>query len=324
MNNSFDIRKKLNGPIFSIITPFNKNGKINYILLKKYLVYLYSKGAKNFYVMVYNSRLSLLNEKEIMEINLFCIKEVKKLNKDNIIICAEPYHCSTEQSIKYVNFFKKKGADIVSLIFGEKYYSDKQLYSHFKRIHEKTNCFLLLHQQILENGVSSDPIFVYYSINILEKISKLKKFVAMKEDAKNENYTKKICKKLSKKITIITSGGGKRQWLKAAKFGCTSWLSGVSNLNPKIAIDFYNYYKLNNKKKMNVILNTIEDPFFKIKNKYGWHLTIKAFLELNKNFMRYERSPLKEIDSSEMAKFKKAFYKIKKKILLEKLDNYLI
>ena len=144
--------------------------------------------------MVYNSRLSLLNEKEIMEINLFCIKEVKKLNKDNIIICAEPYHCSTEQSIKYVNFFKKKGADIVSLIFGEKYYSDKQLYSHFKRIHEKTNCFLLLHQQILENGVSSDPIFVYYSINILEKISKLKKFVAMKEDAKNENYTKKICK----------------------------------------------------------------------------------------------------------------------------------
>ena len=70
--------------------------------------------------------------------------------------------------------FLKKGADIVSLIFGEKYYSDKQLYSHFKRIHEKTNCFLLLHQQILENGVSSDPIFVYYSINILEKISKLK------------------------------------------------------------------------------------------------------------------------------------------------------
>ena len=30
-----------------------------------------------------------------------------------------------------------------------------------------------------------------------------------------------------------------------------------------------------------MILN-IEDPFFKIENKFGWHLTIKAFLKLIK------------------------------------------
>lgn len=83
--------------------------------------------------MVYNTRLSLLTEKEIKEINVFCIKQVKSLNKENIIICAEPYHCSTEESIKYVNYFKKKGADLVSLIFGEKYYSEKQVYNHFKK-----------------------------------------------------------------------------------------------------------------------------------------------------------------------------------------------
>ena len=53
------------------------------------------------------------------------------------------------------------------------------------------------------------------------------------------------------------------------------------------------------------------------------HLTIKAFLELNKNFSRYERSPLKEIDKSEMLKCKKVFKKIKKQIIIKKLDNYL-
>ena len=286
-------------------------------------MYLYSKGAKNFYVMVYNSRLTLLSEKEIKEINLFCIKQVKKLNKENIIICAEPYHCSTEQSIKYVNYFKKNGADIVSVIFGEKYYSDKQLYSHFKKVSDNTNCFLLLHQQILENGISSNPTFVFYSLDVLSKISKLPRFIAMKEDAKNEIYTKEICKKILKQMTIITSGGGKRQWVKAAKYVCTSWLSGVSNLNPKIAIDFYNYYKLKDKKQMDLIIKTIEEPFFKIKDKYGWHLTIKAFLELNKNFKRYERSPLKEIDKNEMRICKKVFEKIKKQIENIKLEKYL-
>ncbi len=323
MNQSLKLKQKLKGPIFSIITPFDKKGKIDYYALKNYLHYLYSKGARNFYVMVYNSRLSLLTEKEIKEINLFCIKLVKKLNKENIIICAEPYHCSTEQSIKYVNYFKKNGADIVSLIFGEKYYSDKQLFSHFKKVHDKTNCFLLLHQQILENGISINPTFVFYSLDVLKKISKLSRFIAMKEDAKNDFYTKQICKKLSKKMTIITSGGGKRQWLKAERFGCTSWLSGVSNLNPKIAIDFYNFYKLKQTKKMNLIIKNIEDPFFKIKNKYGWHLTIKAFLELNKNFKRYERSPLKEIDKNEMSKCKKVFVQIKIKLKNKKLDKYL-
>ncbi len=201
--------------------------------------------------MVYNSRLSLLTEKEILKINVFCIKEVKRLSKNNLIICAEPYHCSTAQSIKYINYYKKKGADLVSVIFGEKFYSNEQLFNHFKFIHYKTNCYLLLHQQPLENGVSSKPLNVHYSINVLNKISKLKRFVAMKEDAKNNFYTKEICKKISKNMTIITSGGGKRQWLKAAKHGSTSWLSGVSNLNPRIAIDFYDYYKNNEKKNKN-------------------------------------------------------------------------
>jgi dihydrodipicolinate synthase/N-acetylneuraminate lyase len=182
---------------------------------------------------------------------------------------------------------------------------------------------LLLHQQILENGISSNPTFVLYSLDVLKKISKLPRFIAMKEDAKSEIYTKEICKKILKQMTIITSGGGKGQWVKAAKYGCTSWLSGVSCLNPKIAIDFYNYYKLKDKKQMDLLIKTIEEPFFKIKDKYGWHLTIKAFLELNKNFKRYERSPLKEIDKKEMRICKKVFEKIKKQIQINKLEKYL-
>jgi dihydrodipicolinate synthase/N-acetylneuraminate lyase len=59
MNKILKIRNKLNGPIFSVITPFTKKGEIDYSSLKKYLEYLYLKGARNFYVMAYNSRLTL-------------------------------------------------------------------------------------------------------------------------------------------------------------------------------------------------------------------------------------------------------------------------
>ena len=263
--------------------------------------------------MVYNSRYGLLSESEIKKLNLFCIKVVKRINKKNLIICAEPYHCSTYKSIEYINFFKKNGADMVSLIFGEKFYSEKQVLDHFKIINNKVKFPLLLHQQLIENGKTSNPPFVFYPISLLEKISNLKNFVAMKEDAKNDSYTRKIGKNLSKKIIIITSGGGKKQWIKANKYGCQSWLSGVSNLDAKIAIDFYRHHKEKNYKAINKIIKLIENPFFRISKRYGWHLTIKSFLESAKIFKRIERRPLVEMDNKNFIKVDKIFKNMKKK-----------
>ena len=291
------IKKKLKGPIFSIITPFKKNEEIDYDKLEKYIDYLYLRGARIFYVMVYNSRLGLLNYSEIINLNIFCIKKIKKINKNNIIICAEPYHCSTQQSIELVNLFQKKGADIVSLIFGEKYYSDEQIYSHFKKIHDNTNAYLLLHQQQMEPGIASKMYKNTYPLSLLNKIFSLKKFIAMKEDAKDDVYTKKICKILKNKAAIITSGRGKKQWVKASKYGCQSWLSGISTIDPKIAVSFYHWVKTNKKNKINFYFKYIEGPFLKISDNYGWHLTIKAFLELKGHFKRYERSPLMKMDN---------------------------
>lgn len=304
------IKKRIAGPIFSIIIPFLKTGEIDYISLKKYINFLHKRGAKVFYLMVYNSRFTLLEEKEIIKLNIFCIREIKKLSKNNIVICAEPYHCSTNKSIFFANLFHKKGADIVSLIFGEKYYSDFQVYKHFKTVHQNTRGHLLLHQQVLENGSKANPVYCFYSITLLNKICSLNKFIAMKEDSKNEKFTKNICEKLKKKIIIITSGNGKRQWLKANKYGCQSWLSGISNLDPKIAIDFYINFNEKNKDYLNKYFKYLENPFFNLIKKYGWHLTIKGFLQAYGHFNRFERPPLLEVDNTQFKIIKKMSKKL--------------
>ena len=309
-----NLKKKIKGPVFSIHTPFKKNGDVDYLSLKNYLKFLYERGARTFYVMVYNSRLSLLNPNEIIKLNIFCIKIVKKLSKDNVIICAEPYQCSTQQTIKYVNKYSKAGADLVSLIFGEKYYSDKQVYEHFQKVNLKSKSLLLLHQQFLENGMSADPLFRYYSIELLEKIFSLDKFIAMKEDAKKDNYTKKILKKL-KGVIIIKAGGGKTAWLKAAKYNCPAWLCGIANMDPLIATDFYNYYKTKDYNNCKLLIMVFENPVNDLMKKFGWHVTIKALMEKNNLIKRYERSPLKEIDDKEVYIVERCFNKMKKQAL---------
>ena len=71
---------KVGTALYNTLDTLEKKGEIDYLSLQKYINYLYSKGATNFYIMVYNSRFTLLNEREILKINLFCIKQVKKLN----------------------------------------------------------------------------------------------------------------------------------------------------------------------------------------------------------------------------------------------------
>ncbi len=292
------ILKKLSGPIFSIITPFDKEENIDFKNLKKYIKYLYSRGAKVFYIMTYNSRFGLLTEKEIIKLNIFCLKEIKRLNKRNIVITGEPYHSSTLKSIEHLKIYEKVGNDIHAIIFGEKYYSDNQLYNHFAKINKSSKKYLLLHQQPLESGFKTKNDRSFYSIKVLKRIFSLNKFIAMKEDSKDSNYTKQICKNLiSKKVVIITSGRGKKQWLKAKKYGCQSWLSGLSNLDPRIALKFYELINEKNNKKITYFINNIENKFSKLIDKYGWHLTIKSCLEHVKIFKRYERSPLQMLSN---------------------------
>ena len=115
----------------------------------------------------------------------------KKLSKKITLSLQDPIHCSTNETIRLCNLFKKKGADACSLIFGEKYYSDRQVYEHFKSISKKTNLDLFLHQQEFEKGIYNNKK-KHYSINLLNKILSLKNFIGMKEDSKIDLYTNKI------------------------------------------------------------------------------------------------------------------------------------
>ena len=56
--------------------------------------------------MPYNSRFSVLNLKEIIEVNIFCVKTIKLSKK--VLIAADPIHCSTNETIRLCNLFKKK------------------------------------------------------------------------------------------------------------------------------------------------------------------------------------------------------------------------
>ena len=219
------------------MTPFDPlTEEIDFVALEKYIQKVYDAGGYIFYVMAYNSRYSQLTFEEIKTLNEFVVKTAKALDPENIVIVADPPHCSTKVSIEFAQHAETVGADMISLIVRERYYSNEQIYTHFKMINESCSIGILIHEMPFLNGLGG-PI-VQWPLELLDQIADLSNVVAIKEDAKNDEYSEEVVKLLKDRLSIVISGGGKSQWMRFEDMGCQAWLNGIGVFEPRLATSF--------------------------------------------------------------------------------------
>jgi 4-hydroxy-tetrahydrodipicolinate synthase len=305
------LRNQIYGPVFSVITPFKEDESIDYDCLQSYLSQVYTAGGRIFYVMAYNSRYSELSWDEIKELNQFVVETIKGFGKDVIAIVADPLHCSTRVSMDFCRHAKEVGADLISLIFREKFYTEDQVIKHYEMCASAADIGILIHEMPFISGKGGHT--VNWPIQLLNRIADIDNVIAIKEDAKEDAYTNEVVECVKDRLAIIISGGGKRQWLRFAGQGCQAWLNGVGVFEPRLPVLFYQAYKNKDQVTLDAIIENIEVPFFeKIVQHYGWHLGIKAALEAKGMMSRQDRMPMLAIPDSEMIVVKK---------VMDNLDN---
>ena len=141
------------------------------------------------------------------------------------------------------------------------------------------------------NGLGG-PI-VNWPLTLLDKVADLNNVIAIKEDAKDDQYSQNAIKLLKDRLSIIISGGGKSQWLRFSDQGCQAWLNGIGVFEPRLATTFWNAWKKGDQNTVDKIVSKIEAPFFEYGvKKYGWHLTIKVALEHFGIMSQHDRMPL--------------------------------
>jgi len=213
------------------------------------------------------------------------------------MIIADPLHCSTKVSTEFAQHGEEIGADIISLIVREKYYSDDQIFRHYERVANESGIGILVHEMPFLSGYGGPAR--NWTLPLLDRVVDIPNVVAVKEDAKDDAYSKEVIAKIKDRASIVISGGGKRQWLRFADDGCQSWLNGIGVFDPRLAVKFYEYYQAGEKDKYMAVIDKIEVPFFEQGVKqFGWHLTIKAAMEAMGVFSRHERSPLMELSDA--------------------------
>ena len=308
------------GPVYSIVTPFQKDLSIDFEKLEEYINYAYAAGAEQFYVMGYNSRFSELSWDEIKNLNKFVTKTIKNLNSNNFIIVADPLHCPSTVSLEFTQEAEDYGADMISLIFREKFYSNEQVLAHFKYITDNSSTPILIHEMPFISGLGGHT--VNWPVELINQLADFDNIQAIKEDAKKDEYSKEVISKIRDRLSIVISGGGKRQWMQFAEEGCQNWLNGIGVFEPKLAVNFWKAWENRDRQFCDKLVNDVEVPFFtNLVKKYGWHLSIRAALEIAGHFPRTERLPMLPINDDQFVSFKSEFEKIDYKKYLEYNPN---
>lgn len=313
-----ELKSGLEGCVYTVFTPFDENENIDYESLEKYLSHLYFGGARKFYVMAYNSRYSQLKHEEILQLNEFCIKTVKRLDSRNLIVVADPIHCSTKESIEFAQHAKDFGADLISLIVREKYFTDDQVLDHFAEIGRVTSMPILVHEMPFLSGANGKQM--HWPHSLLKKLPTIPEIIALKEDAKDFETTC-LALELEPRIRVVIAGR-KSTLMQYKPFGAKSYLNGISMLDAEIGERFWEAWENDEQETIQFILSELEAPFFDNSvSQYGWHRTNKALLQAAGFMHRRDRMPLKHLSDTEYKSVQDVYYGIDQTLQKWKRNN---
>lgn len=291
-----EIKSRITGTVYTIFTPFSAAGEIDFPSLENYINFLHAHGAKIFYVMAYNSRYSQLTNREIHELNLFCIKIVKGLDREAIVIVGDPIHTCAATSLEFAAEAKRAGADAISLIVREKYFSDEQILGYISWIGSESSFPIVVHEMPFLSGY--DGRQMNWPLSLLDGLCSIPEVIALKEDAKDISIAKHALS-LEPRIRIIFAGT-KKSLLPLKDLGLKAYLNGISIVSPRIGSQFWSAYNSRDRITVSRIIETIESPFFEgAVAKYGWHRCNKALLQAFGLMHRRDRMPMPTLSDIE-------------------------
>ncbi len=302
-----DLKARLRGCFYTIFTPFDAEESVDYDALRHYIEFLYRGGARRFYAMAYNSRYSQMTDAEILELNAFCAKVAKDLDPSNIVIVGDPIHCSTKQSTMFAEHAKDCGADLISLIMREKYFSDEQVIEHYDQIGRQAKFPILIHEMPFIYGY--DGTQMHWPAELFPKLKSISHVAALKEDAKDFEIT---CAALALEPDIkVIIAGPKVQFIKYRDHGADAYLNGISIINAEFGELFWSAYLDGDEATMNFVIDKLEAPFFqRCVAKYGWHRCNKAILQAAGLMHRRDRMPMPHLNDEQFADVETCYHDI--------------
>lgn len=212
---------KFCGCITALVTPFDKNNKINYQQLAKMLDFQIKSGVSGVVIAGTTGEGSLLSCTEKSELLSFAIKYINK----RILCIAGVAACKTIDAIEQVKNATNIGAD-ACLVVSPYYVKGTQngIYKHYKQIAELGGGKIIIYNVPGRTGVNVEP-------KTIIKLSKIDNIVGLKQASSNISDLLEIKKGVGENFGIFSGEDGLVFPMLAC--GAVGAISVASNIVPR-------------------------------------------------------------------------------------------
>lgn len=284
------LKDEITGPVFPILPAFSAQGAFDEAATAQYVRYLVENGAKVLMVTAGTSRLNLMSIEEIKKLNAIV---AQNKGADGIAIAANPDYGSLEVSKDIAQAAQSDGADAFLLYYSERYYDDETTVAFYTAIAESCTLPLMIHAMPMR-GASTGPTVVHaYDMKLVGKLAQLPAIIGMKEENGNEGLRQQLLLEFSERLAFVVAGGGMGKFLTARALGAQAYLTGLGNINPKLALEFYTACIEGDDTRARAMVRDLEQPFFNEAVPMGWHVALKGALHIAGLMPVHERLPLR-------------------------------
>lgn len=282
----------------ALVTPFKKDGSIDYVTLRKLIDFQIENKTDAIIITGTTGESATLSYMEHLNV----IEECIDYTNGRIPVIAGTGSNCTKSAIQMSKDAENLGAD--GLLIVTPYYNkttQKGLINHYKKISEKVNIPIILYNVPSRTGLNIEPETVKEIVNQTENVK------GIKEASGNINNVAKISELLQDKIKIYS--GNDDQIVPILSLGGVGVISVIANILPEETHNLVMNYLNNNielsKKEQLKMLKLIK-ALFKETNP----IPIKTALEELKMINGTLREPLIEMENEN------------KKQLIKEMKNY--
>ncbi|MDM8557949.1 dihydrodipicolinate synthase family protein [Candidatus Parabeggiatoa sp. HSG14] len=300
------IMKKISGPIFALLTPFDEEGKIDFTALGDYILFLQERGVETIVTNGTTGEFSSLSLEERMVFVEYCRKKFDGTILNNVSSCC------LSDCLKLANH-SKNYADAL-LVLPPYYYanvSEKGILSYFTEVLNKSPLPLYLYHFPKHSKNAITPKMVEILANKHENLA------GVKDSEANLDKSKQFQEINEGNLQVFV--GSDRLALKTLKNGLDGFVTGGGNAFPEFLIAITRYFQADDLEMAKTMQRSLDVwNKFRKQSSQGEIALIKIALQTRlKGFPIFVRLPLPAIETTVQ---KKIELFIEKKVfsLLEK------
>jgi 4-hydroxy-tetrahydrodipicolinate synthase len=292
----------LKGSIVALVTPFNKDGSVNFPKLKELLEYHIANKSGGIVILGTTGEASTLSFEEEAEIVKFSVDIVKK----RVPLIVGSGSNETEKAVTMSRKYSEMGADYVLVI--TPYYNktnESGLIKHFTAVADASLCPVIMYNVPGRTGMNMS----YHAVEVLSKHPNI---CGIKEASGNMSYAMKISKLLNKDFFMLS--GNDDIIVPMMSIGAEGVISVVANIAPKQTAKICELCLENRYpealKIQNDLLTLINDLFLEVNP-----IPVKAAMDyIGEHKVGGYRAPLDEMDPTKKKQLEAEIDRVKELI----------